>query len=137
TSTFNAPWCNCACTESLVTLVRVRLVSELMRMKPVPRFNSARESLSAQTLSALVSGRFTEPSTQSSVPWGWTETDPFMYSKRATRPEGSDAWLTCGGLACSGPACAELACAELSGWSAVCPAAKVKAVVSNETDNAI
>src|SRR5271168_4260042 len=89
TCAFKLPWWSDTCTASLPMLVRVRLVSELMRNRPVPRFNSARESLSAQTLSELVSGRLASPCTQSLTPLGWIETCPLMYCKRATRPGGS------------------------------------------------
>src|SRR5438045_6975206 len=99
-----APWCNCNCTILSETLVRVRLLSESIRINPVPTLISAREFLSAQMLSEFVSGRFTCPATQSSVPCGCTETDPFIYWRRAARVGGSGCcgWLSpdcgyCGG----------------------------------------
>src|SRR5271157_5475342 len=75
-------------------LVSVTLVSELMRMKPSPTLSSARESLSVQTRSEVVSGRFRLAATQSLTPPGCIETSPEVYCRRATRPGGSCAfWL--------------------------------------------
>src|SRR5215469_13136320 len=72
-------------------LLRVRLVSESMRISPVPTLISALEFLSAQTLSALVNGRLICPAVHSPVPCGCTETDPSMYCRRAARAGASSA----------------------------------------------
>src|SRR5689334_4502895 len=72
-----------------LTFERVTLVSSFIRSTPPPTFSSAREDLSVQTLSEVVSGRLTDPATQSSVPRGWMETDPVMYCMLATLPGGS------------------------------------------------
>src|ERR1043165_2564344 len=60
-----------------------------MRKMPVPTLNSAREFLSVQRLSEVVSGRLRVASTQSCVPCGCMETWPVTYCRRATRPGGS------------------------------------------------
>src|SRR5208337_781229 len=70
-------------------LVSVTLVSELMRMKPSPTLSSARESLSVQTRSEVVSGRFRLAAIQAFTPPGCMETSPEVYCRRATRPGGS------------------------------------------------
>src|SRR5512132_1901541 len=70
-------------------LVSVRLVSSSARRTAVPMLSSTRESLSVQRLSDVVRGRLSDPATQSSVPRGWTDTEPARYCKRATRLGGS------------------------------------------------
>ena len=50
-------------------LLAKRIVAE-------PRCNSAREPLSAQSLSPVVTGRLIAADTQSVSPAGWNETDP-------------------------------------------------------------
>src|SRR5579871_1656879 len=60
-----------------------------MRKEAAPTCNSARESLSAQSLSPVVTGRLRTASTQSSVPAGLKETEPRKKLRRATRVGGS------------------------------------------------
>src|SRR5215470_1142538 len=60
-----------------------------MRSEADPRCSSARESLSAQSLSPVVIGRLGTASTQSSVPAGLKETAPLIWLRRATRLGGS------------------------------------------------
>src|SRR5215813_4827598 len=60
-----------------------------MRTTALPRLSSARESLSAQTRSDVVSGRLMVLSTQSLTPLGCTEMAPEMYCRRATLLGGS------------------------------------------------
>src|SRR6516165_4877685 len=71
------------------TLVSVRLLSESMRRKAEPTLNSAREFLSVQTRSEVVSGRFKLAATQSLTPPGCSDTSPETYWMRATRDGGS------------------------------------------------
>src|SRR5271157_1488761 len=64
-------------------------VSPARRKAAESTCSSARESLSVQSLSPVVTGRLATAETQSSVPAGLKETCPFVTLRRATRPGGS------------------------------------------------
>src|SRR5450432_2987148 len=58
-------------------------------MEACPAWSSAREALSAQSLSPTVTGRFLAALPQSPSPPGWKDTVPSRKLMRATRDGGS------------------------------------------------